>query len=448
MKAEELISLDLKHVWHPCSQMKDYQTLPPIAVEKASGSFLYTKDGKAVIDAISSWWCKGIGHAHPRIKKAVTAQMEKFEHVIMANTCNETLAELSRRLSELCPSLDKVFYADNGSTSVEIAMKMSLQYHAQTGNPDKKDFASLVNGYHGESILALAAGDCGLYSEPFEKQLPHSLKLGPFEHISGMKSEGWKKFPEEQWRDIERHLNLDASYLAAIIFEPVLQGAGAMKIYSPELLKKLRKWATENNVHLIADEIMTGFGRTGKMLACEHAAIVPDFLLLSKCLTAGWGPMSAVLCTDKIYNAFYADYDTGKSFLHSNTFAGYALAAAAALETLKIYEEENIIDNIEKRSSGLLKRMQYVADETKALANVRGVGFMAAADIVNPASGAPYCAGLRKGFEFFRNAMDMGAFLRPIGDTVYFLPPFNTDENILDDLAEITVRALRKTTLK
>ncbi len=442
MNYKKTIELDLKHNWHPCSQMKDYETFLPIPIEKAQGSFLYTKDGKEIIDAISSWWSKSLGHGHPRLKEAVIRQMDKFEHIIGANTCNDVLSELSAKLATICKPLDKVFYADNGSTAVEIAIKLSLQYHAQTGQSEKKEFVSLINGYHGETILTLAAGDCEMYSKPYSHIMPKISKISSIPYVSGKDDPLWNTMPNENWEVIEKQLNKMSNNLSGIIFEPIVQGAGGMKIYSPDLLKKLRQWANKNKVHLIADEIMTGFGRTGKILACEYADIIPDFICLSKGLTSGFVPMSAVLCSTEIYNAFYDDYHTGKAFLHSNTYTGYAIGAAVALETLKIYEDENIFQNVQNRSCELRNRMDLIQKNTGALVNIRNIGFIVAADIINPVTQKPFDSKLRFGYQCFQNAVKNGALLRHLGDTMYFFPPLNTSDSTLDKLADIANKSL------
>ncbi|MBN1865409.1 MAG: adenosylmethionine--8-amino-7-oxononanoate transaminase [Victivallales bacterium] len=423
--------------------MKDYEGFPPLHVVRAEDSFLYTSDSRRIIDAISSWWCKSLGHGNLRVSQAVKAQLRKFEHVIMANTCNDVLVELSERLCAIVPELSKVFYADNGSTAVEIAMKMSLQYHRQCGSPERTRFASLENGYHGETVLALAAGDCSLYSSPFKSLMPEVRKIVGLPYVSGPNDEGWEDMGDDGWENIRSSLDEHAGSLAAVLFEPVLQGAGGMRIYSPDFLGRLSSWASANGVHLIADEILTGFGRTGRMLACMHAGITPDFVCLSKGLTAGWGPMSAVLTSDIVYDCFYSDYNDGRAFMHSNTYCGHALSAAAALEALKIYEDERIVESVSERGDELVGRMRRIAENTSgALTNVRGLGFVAAADITNPDTGKPFPAEMRKGFECYKNAVALGALLRPIGDTIYFLPPLNTPENILDKIAEITQDAV------
>lgn len=440
---EAIPNRDLKHIWHPCSQMQDYQTFPPLHIVRAEGPFLFTADGGKLIDAISSWWCKSLGHAHPRIAQAVKKQIEKFEHVIMANTCSDVLVELSEMLTSIIPSLSKVFYTDNGSSSVEIAIKMSLQYHAQSGNPEKTGFLALENGYHGETILTLAAGDCDLYSAPYSCLMPKIPKITRIPYVYGKKDPLWQNMADSNWLQIEKLLNRHRRSLAGIILEPILQGAGGMKIYSPDFLTRLRKWTSQNNVHLIADEILTGFGRTGKMLACQHPDITPDFVCLSKGLTAGWGPMAAVLTNNTIFEAFYDDYSTKKAFMHSNTYCGYPLAAAAALEALKIYQEEKTFEKVSKKSCELRRRMEEVAGSTKAITNIRSIGFMVAGDIVNPATGDRFRPERRIGYQCYREAVELGALLRPLGDTIYFLPPLNTQDKVLDDLAEITAKAVK-----
>jgi adenosylmethionine-8-amino-7-oxononanoate aminotransferase len=304
----------------------------------------------------------------------------------------------------------------------------------------------LEYGYQGETALTLAAGDCGLYGAPFAELAPDIPKARGVPYVSSPDDPGWDSMPEEDWKKMEAWLDSISETLAAIVFEPVLQGAGGMKVYSPDLLRRLRRWADDNGAHLVADEIMTGFGRTGKALACGHAGVVPDFACLSKGLTAGWGPMAAVLTSATIYDAFHDDYFSGKAFMHSNTYCGNAAMAAAALEALKIYREEGIFERVERDSRALRKRLADVADATGALENVRGVGFAAAADIVDPATGKPFPKERRTGLGMFKKAIELGAWLRPLGDTIYFLPPLNAPDGVLDDLAEIAAEALSAAT--
>ena len=438
----KILKQDHQHIWHPAAQMKDYETFPPILVQRAKGPFLYDAKGKPVIDAISSWWCKSLGHSHPRLKEAAIKQINSFEHIITANVTHLPLIELSNRLSSIVPGLDKVFYCDNGSTAVEVAMKMSLQCHAQTGNPGKNQFMALKNGYHGETIMTLAAGDLGLYNSPFVSILPAIDHLGPVPYVRGQDDPLFMD-AGSVWPKIKDSLDKKVESLAAVLFEPIVQGAGGMLIYSPDLLKRLRKWANENNVHLIADEIMTGMGRTGYSLASEYADIIPDFVLLSKGLTGGWIPMAVTLTSTAVYDVFYDDYNSKKGFMHSNTYCGNALACAVAVEALDIYEEEKIFERVQKHGPGLKERMSRIAKKTGLLTNIRGIGFMAAADLCDE-NNRPFEKGLRMGYQVYQEAVKIGALLRPLGDTIYFLPPLNTPLHVLDELEEITLKAIKK----
>ena len=294
-------------------------------------SHLHLHDGRKIIDAISSWWCKSLGHQHPRLKRALLAQVEKFEHVILANTTNETIVHLTEKLAQLMPSLNKVMYASDGSCAVEMAMKMSLHARQIEGKHQRKLFIALENGYHGETAGALSVSDLGLYRAPYQDMLFDTKLILSLPYVTGAHDPLWSDC-ESHWEKIENQLKPFAESATAVILEPIMQGAAGMKIYSQDFLKRLRHWTHEHGIHLIADEIMTGIGRTGKMLACEHANIEPDFICLSKGLTSGWLPLSAMLTRSAIYDLFYDDYASGKSFLHSHTHSGNVLAASVAIE--------------------------------------------------------------------------------------------------------------------
>ena len=437
----DLISRDLAHIWHPCSQMKDYEGFPPVEVTGAEGSCLRLRDGSRLIDASSSWWCKSLGHGHPRLRAALARQAAQFEHVISANTANETLVGLSEKLAALCPPLDKVFYGGDGSTAVEIALKMAL--HAQRikspgGQTKRTKFIALENGYHGESGLALAVSDLGIYREPYTGVLPDPVILRGLPYVSSPADPLWDdcdSLGENAWPALEAQLDIHARTAAALIVEPVLQGAGGMRVYSPDLLRRLRAWTRAHGVYLIVDEILTGFWRTGKMLALDHAGIVPDLLCLSKGLTAGWLPFSATLVHPELYALFYADYGHGRDFLHSNTYSGNALGAAVASEALSIYAEPGFGESVASLSARLSASWKRVAEATGALANVRGVGAVVAADLKTDAP--------RTGFRVFQEAVKRGALLRPLGNTLYWLPPLNTDEACVAELEAITIASIQ-----
>lgn len=415
--------------------MKDYETFNPLEIIGSDQSHLHLRDGRKVIDAISSWWCKSLGHQHPRLKRALLAQMEKFEHVILANTINETILELSEKLTCLMPALNKVMYASDGSCAVEMAMKMSLHARQIEGNPQRKLFIALENGYHGETVGALSVSDMGIYRAPYQSLLFDAQFITSLPYVSGTQDYLWNHC-ELHWERILKTLTPVADTATAVILEPIVQGAAGMQIYSQDFLKRLRKWTTENNIHLIADEIMTGIGRTGKMLACEHANIEPDFICLSKGLTGGWLPLSAMLMRSSIYDLFYDDYASGKSFLHSHTHSGNVLAASVAIEVLKVIEEEGLCARANAVGNIMLNNMQEIAENTGKLINVRSMGAIVAADLIAE-------PGRRYGYEIYKKATELGALLRPIGNTLYWLPPLNVEWETLSDLRDITMKAIQ-----
>lgn len=435
MNQQEIQELDLRYNWHPCSQMKDYERFKPLVVKSAFDSYIELSDGRIIIDAISSWWCKSLGHNHPILKKALVNQLKKFEHVIFANTTYQTIVKLSQELSNFIPGLDKVFYAGDGSSAVEIAMKMSLHFRVLQNKSQKNKFIALKNGYHGETTGALSVSDLGLYRSPYAAILFNPILITPL-YVSGTNDPYWNN-ADQSWPEVEKKLEKHKRVTAAIIFEPILQGAAGMKLYSRDFLVKLAAFAKANDIHLIADEIMTGIGRTGKMLACEHAGIKPDFVCLSKGLTSGWLPFSAVLTTQEIYQAFYDDFEEGKSFLHSNTYTGNALGASIALATLDVIKKENLLDRANILQITMRQNMQQIADTTGVLENIRGIGAVVAADLVEK----KYLPK-RLGFTLYQEAIKLGALLRPLGNTIYWSPPLTVSQKTLESLREITQQAI------
>lgn len=433
---KNLADRDLKHVWHPSSQMKDYELFKPLIVKKARGSYIELTDGRQIIDAISSWWCKSLGHNHPQLKQALYQQVEQFEQVILANTTHETLVEFSEKLTGLTQTLDKIFFACDGACTVEIAMKMSLQAQQIQGNTKRNKFIALSKGYHGDTLAAMSVSDIGLFRNQFTSHLLDVSFIKNIPYLLNTADPLWADC-EPAWQQIQAQLAPYCDSAAALIVEPIVQGAGGMQIYSQDFLRRLRHWTQANNIFLIADEIMTGIGRTGMMFACQHAQIEPDFLCLSKGLTSGWLPLSVVLTTTAIYAAFYDDFETGKSFLHSHTFGGNALAVRLGLETLKIMEAENIIEQVQKKEQLLGNLMQQVASNTGKLTNIRHIGAIVAADLIvaDPSQ--------RVGYQVYKKATELGALLRPIGNTIYWLAPLNTDEATLHRLQQITEAAIK-----
>jgi len=416
--------------------MQDYESFPPLEIESAQGCYLTLKNGTTLIDAISSWWCKSLGHRHPVVMAALQKQCDRFEHVILANTTNEAIVDLSEKLCSMAPHLSRVFYGGDGSTAVEIALKMSIHAHLNEGRPQRNRFAALQHGYHGETALCLGVSDCDLYKAPYRSLAQQAFILKDLPHCHGPSDPRWNGAVDfNPW---EKQLAPLGDALSAFILEPVLQGAGGMLILQPDFLRKLGQWCQHHGVHLIADEIMTGFGRTGPLLASQHADLKPDFVCLAKGLNGGVLPFSATLTTDEIYNCFYGTYESGRAFMHSNTYTGNALGVATALATWKVLLE-GVLENIPQLQSTMMTALKGLASSTGRLKNLRGIGAMVAADL----EVADLPEG-RWGYAIYREATRQGALLRPLGNTLYWMPPLNTPSSVIGDLAKISHHCISK----
>ncbi|MBK2124084.1 adenosylmethionine--8-amino-7-oxononanoate transaminase [Fangia hongkongensis] len=421
-------------IWHPCSQMKDYESFTPLSIQSASKSYLTLQTGEKLIDAISSWWCKSLGHNHPKIKQAIITQLDSLEHTILANTTNQIIEALTESLCDIT-KMDKVLFASDGSCAVEIAMKMSIQARVIRGQSDKCKFIALQNAYHGETAATLSVSDLGLYKNAYQSLLFDCEYIPDIPYVTGEGDPLWHD-AEKEWLQAQSFLNQHRQMLNAIIIEPIVQGAGGMLVYSQDFIKRLGLWCKENDVYLIADEIMTGIGRTGKMLALEHADIQADFICLSKGLTSGVLPLSVTLTHESIYEIFYDDYETYKAFMHSHTHSGNTLASACALSVLEIFQKENTLEYVQQTlHPTMLQNMHDISHNTKLLHNIRSIGGIIAADIKSPKF-------TRSGYRVFQQAVKLGALLRPLGNTIYWMPPLNTEVHTLNELAKITEKAL------
>jgi adenosylmethionine-8-amino-7-oxononanoate aminotransferase len=449
----DLSARDLAVFWHPASQLRDLAQWPPLEVIGARGCRITLADGRQILDGISSWWCKSLGHGHPRLRAALTTQLDAFEHVIVADLTFAPLVALCERLLAVAnvagpapaPSppapahFAKVFLADNGSTAVEIAVKMALQAQVQRGQPGRTRFAALANGYHGETIATLSVGDVPVYAQPYRGLMFPVEKVQAVPYRSGPEDPRWQDASEE-WPAIEAQLRPLARELAAIVYEPVLQAAGGMRVYSPDLLRRLRAFTDHHGIYLIADEIAAGMGRCGAMLASHLAApfdsALPDFAVLSKGLTGGFLPLSAVLTTDAIRQLFDGQPGDGRAFLHSNTYTGNALGVAVALAALEVYEEERILDQVAATGPALRAAVAALAARRPDLRHPRGCGMVAAIDLTDVA-GNPRDPRARTGYQVCREAMRRGALLRPLGDTLYLFPPLTATPAEIEELAGI-----------
>ena len=425
-----MMQRDLEVIWHPCTQMKDHETLPLIPIRSGKGVYLYDFEGNSYIDAVSSWWVNLFGHANTQINTKIKAQLDTLEHVLLAGFTHEPAVELAHKLVNITPkALKKVFYVDNGSSAVEAALKMSYHYHLNSGKR-KPVFLSLTNSYHGETIGALSVGDVALYKETYEPLLISNMQVAVPKDQS--------QEAAEEALDLLEHVLMERSdEIAALILEPLIQGAGGMHMYHPDYLTGARVLTQKYDVHLIADEIMTGFGRTGKMFAFDHTDVSPDFMTLSKGLTGGYLPLSVVMTTEDVYAAFYCDYNEYKAFLHSHSYTGNPLACAAALATLEIFEQNDVLAENEKKSAYIKKRLKSF----EALPNVKEVrqqGMVAAIELQG------YDVRERIGLRLYEYALTQGVLLRPLGHIIYFMPPYIITYDEIDKMMDVAYEGIEK----
>ncbi len=426
---DEIRRRDLAVLWHPTTQMKDHEWLPLLPVRRGEGVWLEDMDGKRYIDAISSWWVNLFGHTNPQISAAVSKQAKTLEHVILAGVTHEPAVRLAEKLVEITqPGLDRVFYADSGSNAVEIAMKMSFHYWRNQGNSTRLRFVSLSNSYHGETIGTLGVGDAGLFKETYAPLLTEPL-IAPSPDCFGLPPEEWDRHASEKLDEMKVILMQNQAEICAVIIEPLVQCAGGMRMYPPSYLAGLRKLCDEYQVHLIADEIAVGFGRTGSMFACQQADIAPDFMCISKGLTGGYLPMSAVMTSNDIYDVFYDEYITLRGFLHSHSYSGNALACAAALATLEIFETQPVLENNRETAKQMLEAVQHL-NEHPHVGEIRQTGMILAMEMVrNRETMEAYHWKERRGMRVYQHALEKGVLLRPIGNVVYFMPPYVINED-------------------
>jgi len=425
MNNSDLLKRDLSVLWHPCTQMKDHETLPLIPIKSGKGVWLKDFEDNQYLDGISSWWVNLFGHANPYINNALKSQIDQLEHVLLAGFSHEPAIRLAERLVKLTPpGLDRCFYADNGSSSIEATLKMSLHYWRNTGDQQKTRFITLGNGYHGETLGALAIGDMGLYKDTYKPLLMQPITVPSPDCFLREKDVDWKTHSEHMFSHMKATLEKHAHETCAVIVEPLVQCAGSMRMYHPVYLELLRKACDEYNVHLIADEIAVGFGRTGTLFACEQANITPDFICLSKGITGGYLPLSAVLTTDKIYQAFYDDYTNLTAFLHSHSYTGNALACAAANASLDIFENDNILENNKVLAKKMWQECEELIDHPN-VAEVRQTGMILAIEMCkNKKQKEAYPWQERRGLKVYLHGLKNNVLLRPLGNVIYFMPPY------------------------
>lgn len=435
MNANEIkqrADFDRAHIWHPAAQMKDYESFPPVEVAKAKGCILYTQDNREIIDIVSSWWCNLLGHCNDEISSSVSKQLFELEHVIFANFTHPGAIELVEKLLKIVPKgIEHFNFADNGSSSVEMALKIAFQYQHQIGQTKRVRFACLDEDYHGETIGALSVGAMDLYSKIYKPMMMDNIHIPVPDMYRNTDVESTLQKARKLF---EKH----GHELCALIVEPILQGAAGMRIYPKEYLKGLYDLCREYGVLFIADEIATGFFRTGKMFACDHAEITPDIMCLSKAITGGYMPMSVVCTTHEVYKAFYADYSQMKAFVHSHTYAGNPLACAAANAVLDILNEGSVVSQASKNAKWLSEEFEKRFASHENIGQHRHIGLINAIEIVKDRdTKESFDSNLRLGYTIYQDAMKNGLLLRPIGDILYFNPPLNIDRDTLTKSLDI-----------
>lgn len=414
----EWLARSKQSVWHPCTQMKRHETLPIIPIAKGDGIWLEDFDGNRYIDAVSSWWVNLFGHNQPRIKAALHDQLEQLEHVILAGFTHQPVIELSERLAALS-GLGHAFYGSDGASATEIALKMSFHYWKNQGQTAKQRFISLENSYHGETMGALAVTDVPIFSSTYAPLLKENIRVSSPDWRQAGSGVSQIEHAHHCADQLATLLANEGSTIAAIILEPLVQGAAGMAMYDPVYLQRVRQLCDQYAIHLIADEIAVGFGRTGTMFAYQQADIRPDFLCLSKGITGGYLPLSCVLSTDQIYDAFYHD-EISRGFLHSHSYTGNALACRAALAVLDIFEQDNILERNKETASCFSNILAPIAAHG-SVRNFRHCGMIWAFEVVSDRADFSVAS--------FQLALQQGCLLRPIGNTVYIMPPYIIEQS-------------------
>jgi adenosylmethionine---8-amino-7-oxononanoate aminotransferase len=433
----DFIARSMSAVWHPCSQMKHYEHFPLVPIARGKGVWLYEHDGKRYLDAVSSWWVNLFGHCNPRINAALRDQLETLEHVMLAGFTHEPVIQLSERLRELAPpGLGHCFYGSDGASAIEIALKMSAHYWRNSGFPEKTQFISLQNSYHGETLGALSVTDVALFRDAYGPLILQQATVPSPDSRCALSCESQESYTLRCTSWLETHLAEHHDKIAAFIIEPLVQGAAGMVMYSSAYLTRARQLCDKYAVHLIADEIAVGMGRTGTLFACEQANITPDFLCLSKGLTGGYLPLSVVMTRDNIYDSFYAD-EVARGFLHSHSYTGNPLACRAALATLDIFAEDDVI-NTNRAKTAYFNNLSLELQQHRSIRNWRNTGMIWAFEVASPHRDfAQRCFAL---------ALQKQLLLRPLGNTIYFMPPYIIDQDEMQLLAANTLEIVEALT--
>jgi len=446
-KTSKLIKLDRQFVWHPFTQMREWAETDPLIIERAQGNYLIDTEGKRYLDGVSSLWVNVHGHRRPEIDRAIKAQLDKIAHSTLLGLGNGPSIELAQRLVRIAPKgLKKVFYSDNGSTAVEIALKMAFQYWEQTGKPEKKQYIAFTGAYHGDTFGSMSVGEIDIFVKKY-RPLLFSAVRAPYPYC--YRCPVGKAFPDCKTaclKVFEDSLKKHGKEIAACIIEPLLQGAAGMVTSPPGFLKEVRRLTKKYNVLLIADEVATGFGRTGHMFACDAEGVSPDFLCLAKGITGGYLPLAATLTTDKIYKAFLGRYEDYRSFFHGHTYTGNPLGCAAAIASLDIFEKEKTISRMKPKIK-LFGKLLEKFRELNHVGDIRQIGLVAGIELVkDKLTKESFPSKKRVGYRACLEMRKYGVILRPIGDVVVIMPPLSIKESELEKIMDAAYRGIKEIT--
>lgn len=430
---DDIVSFDKRYIWHPYTEMSSYiEEADPLVIVRAEGARLHDRDGRSYIDANSSWWVASLGHNHPRLVQALQEQSRELSHCALAGITHPQAALLAKEIVAVAPrGLSRVFYSDNGSTSVEAALKMAVQYFKQNGEPRRERFIALEGAFHGETIGVASLGGVEVFRKPFAGLLFDCVHVpSPADALAY----------EQAFDALSRAVQNGADEIAAIVLEPIVQGASGMRIYAAEYLKRARELCDRHGILLVIDEVFTGYGRTGPMWASDHAGISPDILCTAKGFSGGMLPMAATLVTERVFEGFFGD--KSRAFYYGHSYTGNALGAAVAREVLKVYRDEKILEGVEARA----KRIERAFEEMGELPGVvrnRSLGMIGALDLEDEADG--YLAPI--GWRVSEEGRKRGLYLRPLGNVIYVAPPLNIAESELDELLGKVEESVRSVVL-
>ncbi|MGB7293350.1 MAG: adenosylmethionine--8-amino-7-oxononanoate transaminase [Thermodesulfobacteriota bacterium] len=446
-RTRKLGDIDKEYIWHPFTQMKEYERTDPIVIEGGEGVYLYDTEGKRYIDGVSSLWVNIHGHRVPEIDKAIKEQVDKLSHSTLLGITNAPAAELAKGLIDICPpGLKKVFYSGDGASAVEVALKMSFQYWQHNGKPEKTKFVYLENGYHGDTLGAVSVGGIDLFHSSFSPLLFETYKAPSYYCY---RCPLGKKYPSCEIacaKEIENILNGHHNEVCAVILEPYVQAAGGMIVAPQGYLKMIREYCDRYDVLMIVDEVATGFGRTGKMFACQHEEVTPDIMVLGKGMTGGYLPLSATITNQKVYDAFLGDHEEFKTFFHGHSYAGNPISCAASLGNLEVFRKHKTLEYLQEKIECFEQELKEF-EGLKHVGNVRNKGFMAGIELVEEKeTKKPYELSKKMGWKIAEIAIQNEVLIRPLGNVVVLMPPLGIDTVDLKKLMKVTYRAIKEAT--